>query len=177
MNKKSKKYIIAIILGFCLLSSCSSEDAKQSKENVLAFLTAYQAQDETCGQYLAGNEENTNVKFEGFQSILAEPIKFEINSVKEEKEYTIVNVNITNVDFGKVFEELANSDELQIDTTENIAAELKTRLQAEEAPVIEFEVPIKLNKENKIEMTSELSNALLGGYTQYIYELTEGDVQ
>ena len=48
------------------------------------------------------------------------------------------------------------------------------RLQKEDAPMREFEVEIIMDKEEKIEMTSELSNALLGGYTQYIYELMEG---
>ena len=51
-----------------------------------------------------------------------------------------------------------------------------TCLDASEGQIAQLSY-IKLNKENKIEMTSELSNALLGGYTQYIYELTEGDVQ
>ena len=115
--------------------------------------------------------------FEGFQAILAEPIKFEIKSVEVNKDYNIVNVVITNVDFGVVFEGLVNSDDLHIDTTEEIMDELEKRLQAKDAPMHEYEIAVKLDKEQKIEMTSELSNALLGGYTQYIYELTEGGLQ
>lgn len=175
-SRSLKKGFMMSGLSVLLLCGCSSQDKEQCKENVSAFLESYQAKDETCGKYLLENEEETNVEFEGFQAVLAEPITFEIKSVETNKEYNVVNVVITNVDFKVVFEELVN-DDLEIVSKENIALELEKRLQADDAPMREFEVPVKLNEEQKIEMTSELSNALLGGYTQYIYELTEGDMQ
>ena len=176
VGKSLKKGLLMGGLCVLILCGCSSEEKEQCKENVSAFLEAYQAKDATCGKYLSGSEEDTNVAFEGFQSVLADPITFEIKSVDVNKEYNVVNVVITNVDFEAVFEGLVNED-LAVDSTENIALELEKRLQADDAPMREFEVPVKLNEEQKIEMTSELSNALLGGYTQYIYELTEGDMQ
>lgn len=177
MGNKIKKCLLMMILVTLVLCGCSLKEEKQCKEQVTKFLTAYQAQDVTCGEYLSGNEDDIPVQFEGFQSVLAKPIKFKIKSVEANKDYWIVDTVITNVDFGKVFEKLVNREDLQIDTTDGIIAELKKQLQAEDAPKRNFEVQIKLDKEQKIEMTGELSNALLGGYTQYIYELTERGAQ
>lgn len=176
IGKSLKKSLMMGGLCVLMLCGCSSKEKEQCEENVSAILEAYQSKDETCGKYLSGNEKDANVEFEGFQSVLADPITFEIKSVEVNKEYSIVNVVITNVDFEAVFEGLVN-DDLKVDSTESIALELEKRLQADDAPMREFEVPVKLNEEQKIEMSSELSNALLGGYAQYIYELTEGDVQ
>lgn len=176
VGKNLKKTLMMGALCVLILCGCSSKEKKQCKENVSAFLEAYQAHNTTCGKYLSGNDKDTNVAFEGFQSVLATPITFKIKSIEVNKEYNVVNVVITNVDFGAVFDGLVNED-FAVDSSENIALELEKRLQADDAPMREFEVPVKLNEEHKIEMTSELSNALLGGYTQYIYELTEGDMQ
>lgn len=169
--------IILLFGSLCLaLTGCSSREKEQCKENVAAFLDSYQQKDSSCGEYLLGDEEDSDVEFNGFQSILAEPIKYEINSVEINDDNNIVNVTVTNVDFGKVVEELVNDTSLT-NSSDSILAELEKRLSSDDAPTKEFEVPIRLNKEYKIEMTSELSNALLGGYTEYIYELTEGAEQ
>lgn len=176
MRKTIKKYLLIGGLSIFILCACSSKE-KQCQEKVKAFLMAYQEQDINCGKYLAGNQEVETVQFEGFQAILAESIKFEIESVEVNEDYDIVNVVITNVDFGRVYDGLVSSEDLQIDTTGDIIFELEKRLREKDVPKREFEVSIKMDKEQKIEMTSELSNALLGGYTQYIYELTEGGVK
>ena len=177
--KKKVIFFLGIVglMGTMLLSGCSSKEKEQCKEQVTEFLTAYQAQDSECGKYLAGSEDDSTINFEGFQSVLAESITFEIDSVKIEDEYNVVNTIIKNVDFGTVFEGLANTQELNVETTEDIMLELEKRLEAEDAPEREFKVPIRLDKEIKIEMTSELSNALLGGYMEYIYELTTGGIE
>lgn len=174
MRKIIKKYLLIGGLFIFILCGCSSKEKEQCQEQVTAFLTAYQEQDISCGKYLSRNKGAETVQFEGFQAVLAEPIKFEIKSVEVNEDYNVVNVIITNVDFGMVYDGLVSSDDLQIDTIEDIVLELEKRLREKDAPMREFEVAVKVNKEQKIEMTSELSNALLGGYTQYIYELTEG---
>lgn len=172
----SLKFIL-LFGSLCLaLTGCSSKEKEQCKDNVASFLDSYQQKDSSCGEYLLGDEEDSDVEFNGFQSILAEPIKYEINSVEINDDNNIVNVTVTNVDFGKVVEELVNDTSLT-NSSDSILAELEKRLGSDGAPTKEFEVPIRLNKEYKIEMTSELSNALLGGYTEYIYELTEGAEQ
>lgn len=174
MKKKNKKYLVYIVLAAMMLSGCVGKEKEKCKEQVAKFLNAYQQQDATCGKYLTKTGGDTEIKFEGFQSILAESLTFEIKSVKVDNNNAVVNVIIKNIDFGKVFENLAKSNDVKMDTTEDVITELTKRLKDKNAPVREFEVPIKLDKKHKIQMTSELSNALLGGYTQYIYELTTG---
>lgn len=175
MKNKILQMIVLIILNVCVLYGCSSKEEEQCKDVVTAFLTAYQLRDESCGKYLSLNNEDETVDFEGFQSILAESLEFKIVSVELSDDYNIVNVIISNVDFGKVVDELVNNEADNL-ASDDILRELEKKLQVQDAPLREFEVPVKLNEEQKIEMTSELSNALLGGYTQYIYELTEGDM-
>ena len=141
---------LAVLAVICIpvLCGCSSEEEKQSMDTVSAFLTAYQEQDPACGEYLVGNEEGEAVSVEGFQSVLASPLSVEIDSVDSEEDGYTVNVVITNVDFGAA------------------------RLCAEDAATRKFEVPVPVTQDQKIEMTSHLSNALLGGYTEYISNLT-----
>ena len=177
MRKKIVKCFGVFLMSVLLLSGCSSKEKEQCEEQVTKFLTAYQEQDTECGEYLKGNEDDSAVSFEGFQSILAKNITFEIDSVDVEDDYYVVTAIIENVDFGTVVENLANSNDLNIQTKEDILQELEKCLQAKDAPKREFEVPIRLDSEMKIEMTSELSNALLGGYTEYIYELTTGGME
>lgn len=171
------KCLIFLMLSAMVFTGCSGKEKKLCKEQVTEFLNAYQQQNGMCGEYLTNTGDDAEVKFEGFQAILAEPITFKIKSVKVEDNNAAVNVVIENVDFGKVFENLVKSNDVKMETTEDIIAELTKLLEDKNAPVREFEVSVKLDKDYKIEMTSELSNALLGGYTQYIYELTTGGAQ
>lgn len=177
MKKKIMKCLVCIMLGAMVLTGCTGKEKKQCKEQVTKFLNAYQQQDVMCGKYLVKKGVDTEIKFEGFQSILAESVTFEIKSAKVNDDSVTVNVVIKNVDFGKVFESLAKSNDVKMETTADVIVELTKRLQDKNAPTREFEVPIKLDEKHKIQMTSELSNALLGGYTQYIYELTTGGVK
>lgn len=174
MKQISKTMIrLAALVVICIpiLCCCSSEEKEQSKETVSAFLTAYQKQDPACGEFLVGNEEGEAVSFEGFQGVLATPLSFKINSVDSEKDGCTVNVVITNVDFGAVLESI-ESDSFEPSSSEELLQELKNRLCAEDAVTREFEVPVSVTQDQKIEMTSHLSNALLGGYTEYISNLT-----
>lgn len=174
MKQYSKTIVRLVILsGFCIsiLCGCSSEEERQSEETVSAFISAYQAQDPTCGEYLVGNEEGEAVTFEGFQSILAAPLSFEIKSVDSEEDSYTVNVVITNVDFGATLESM-EEDSFEPASSEELLRELENRLQAEDAATRSFEVSVPVTQDQKIEMTSQLSNALLGGYTEYISDLT-----
>ena len=164
---------LAVLAVICIpvLCGCSSEEEKQSRETVSAFLTAYQEQDPACGEYLVGNEEGEAVSFEGFQSVLASPLSFEIDSVDSEEDGYTVNVVITNVDFGAALESM-EADSFEPSSSDELLQELENRLCAEDAATRKFEVPVPVTQDQKIEMTSHLSNALLGGYTEYISNLT-----
>ena len=174
MKQVSKTMIwLAALVVICIpvLCGCSFEEEKQSRETVSAFLTAYQEQDPACGEYLVGNEEGEAVSFEGFQGVLASPLSFEINSVDSEAGGYTVNVVITNVDFGAALESM-EADFFEPFSREELLQELKKRLCAEDATTREFEVQVPVTQDQKIEMTSHLSNALMGGYTEYISNLT-----
>lgn len=177
MRTNVLRCLLVSIVTIMLLCGCSAKEKEQCKEQVTKFLTAYQEQETTCGEYLAGNEDDGAVTFEGFQSVLSENISFEVDSVEVVDDFYEVSVVIENVDFGMVIEELANSNDLNIETTDGILMELEKRLLSDDSPKREFEVIIRLDKDMKIEMTSELSNALLGGYPEYIYELTTGGIE
>lgn len=174
MKQVSKTMIrLAVLAAICIpvLCGCSSEEEKQSMDTVSAFLTAYQEQDPACGEYLVGNEEGEAVSFEGFQSVLASPLSFEIDSVDSEEDGYTVNVVITNVDFGAALESM-EADSFEPSSSDELLQELENRLCAEDAATRKFEVPVPVTQDQKIEMTSHLSNALLGGYTEYISNLT-----
>ena len=151
------------LLGLCVSTfcSCSSEEEKQSEETVSAFLSSYQSQDPTCGEYLVGNEEGEVVTFKGFQSILAAPLSFEIESVDTEDDGYTVNVVIINVDFGATLESM-EEDSFEPNSNEELLQELENRLQADNAATRSFDISVPVTQDQKIEMTPQLSNALLG---------------
>ena len=167
-----------IIGGICLLMlcGCSSKTEKQCRENVEAFLQSYQSLDETCSEYLSKNENEEKTKFEGFQAFLAKQITYKINSVDVNEKNRTVEVKITNIDFKKIIEEFINKKTLNIASAEEFKNELIKKIQSKDAPKRKFNIVIKLDDDCKIIMTSELSNALLGGYTQYINELIGGEL-
>lgn len=179
--KKQKKsnFKNCMIICFCLLMlcGCSSKTKKQCKENTEAFLQSYQSLDETCGEYLSKNENEEKIEFEGFQAFLAKQITYKINSVDVNEENRTVEVEITNIDFKKIIEEFINKKTLNIASAEEFKNELVKKIQSKDAPKRKFNIVIKLDDDCKIIMTSELSNALLGGYTQYINELIEGEAK
>ena len=166
-----------IIGGICLLMLCGgpSKTEKQCRENVEAFLQSYQSLDETCSEYLSKNENEEKTKFEGFQAFLAKQITYKINSVDVNEKNRTVEVKITNIDFKKIIEEFINKKTLNIASAEEFKNELIKKIQSKDAPKRKFNIVIKLDDDCKIIMTSELSNALLGGYTQYINELIGGE--
>ncbi len=159
--------IIVIAITIILCERGFLEKNKRCEEKVKDFLTAFQMKDKECGKYLLGHE-NEPFEFNGYLAILAENMKFEINYSEKKEDSYIVHVVITNVDFGAVFEGLHNTYKNQPDSIGNIQTELENRLRAKDAPVREFEVPVEVDNEMKIIMTSDIYNALFGGFPQYL---------
>lgn len=167
-----------ILLLACLFSfsGCHSEEADMSQKAVWQFLTLYQAQDSSAGAYIADRMDE-EMEFNGFQSVLADRLSFEIQKSKKEDENYIVSVLINNVDFQAAFEELSQEINLSSVTESEILEQLKAKLQSENAEMKEFEVDVPVRKDGegyKLVLTSELSNALFGGYNEYLTSLTGG---
>ena len=142
-------------------------------ETVVNFLTAYQSCDSSAAQYLiAMDSESNGIEFEGFQMILAQNIKYNVLSVEENvsQEYVVL-VEITNTDFGSVFDSLITSAKDTVTDTE-LLEQLKLALCNSDAPTRKFECEILVRKDTdgkyRIQMQDTLSNALLGGYNEYI---------
>lgn len=177
MKKKVVCVAVLCIVESILLCGCYGQEKEQCKEKVDAFLSAYQSQESSCGQYLVSNDDENQIEFDGYQAILADSLTYEIGSVDLGKDYDVVNIVIDNIDFGKVCESIVNNNADDFETSDEVTKVLLDVLQSDGVPMRKYEVAVKLVEDHKIQMNNELSNALLGGYPQYIYELTTGDTQ
>lgn len=169
-------YILLSLLIFALVG-CGSSNNEEIKivGNVQTFLEGYQSLDGSIGEYLADYDKDT-LKFTGFQSILAQQMTFKIGKVERSDDGYLVNVKISNVDFQAVFEEIIEEYTVD-DTEEDILKKLSNKLEDESAKRKDFDVKILIQQTGdayEIILTPELSNALLGGYNEYLTSLTGG---
>lgn len=175
-----KKRNYFIILLFCFLAicltGCSTEEKDASKTKVDEFLRLYQSLDSNAGACLANQIGDQTVQYEGMQAVLAKRIIYETGKVKKKGGYYEVQTTIQNVDFATAFEAL--QQELNADASvDEILLQLQKKLEADEAVMREFllEIPVQRNGDNyEIILTDELSNALFGGYNEYLTQLTGG---
>lgn len=169
-------YILLSLLIFALVGCGSSNNEElEIVNNVQTFLESYQSLDGSIGEYLADHDKDT-LKFNGFQSILAQQMTFKIGKVKCSDDGYLVNVKINNVDFREVFEEIIEEYTVG-DTEEDILKKLSNKLEDESAKRKHFDVEILIQQTGdtyEITLTPELSNALLGGYNEYLTSLTGG---
>lgn len=169
-------YILAFTL-ILLLVGCGklNDDELEIKDNVQSFLEGYQSLDGSIGKYLADYNED-DLQFNGFQSILAHQMTFKIRKVEHLDDGYLVNVKISNVDFQAVFEEIIEEYTID-DTEEDILQKLSNKLEDKSARRKDFDVEILIQQTGdayEIILTPELSNALLGGYNEYLTSLTGG---
>lgn len=173
---KKQFFILLFFMIFTLVGCGSSNDKElEIKDTVQTFLEGYQSLDGSVGEYLADYNEN-NLQFDGFQSILAQQMTFKIGKVEHLDDEYLVNVKISNVDFQAAFEEIIEEYNVD-DTEEDILKKLSNKLEDESAERKDFEVEILIQQTEdvyEITLTPELSNALLGGYNEYLTSLTGG---
>lgn len=156
MRQKRKWLVLFSVMCVFLLCGCSKGE-ETSKERVEKFLTAYQQQDLSYTEYLENVEENSVEGLKDFQS------------AETGEEYDTVQVLISTVDCAKGLDEVQQNHP-ELETKEDILKELETWLQEENVPRREAEVKIPVTKEGKIQLSLELSDALLGGYHSYVVE-------
>lgn len=172
-----KNMLLLVLIIVWVLVGCNTRDEDMEIKKVTKdFLLGYQDLDEKIGQYLVGYDNDDIIKYNGFQAILARKMTFKIGKIEYIDNTYLVNLKINNVDFQVAFEEVL--EELTIDDTEDdVIKKLSDRLEADFAKRKEFELSIPVQQVNdtyKIVLTSELSNALLGGYNEYLTTLTGG---
>lgn len=165
--------LLAVIAGGLLIRNIYT--GKEEKKAVADFLESYQKLDEEkCTEYLYTNNVYPQTQeFSQLQKRMAETMKFRITGVKKEEGYTVVKVKISNIDFENVMETILDNN-----MTEEKAIETKVEeiITSGEAKIKEYSCEVnvyKVEDERKIEMTESLSNALLGGFPEYIYSLTQ----
>ncbi len=149
------------------------EDPAECKEVLAAFLDAYRNLDPDANVYLldGGDEE---LSYDGFQGLLASSFTYEIGNVDMTYLVPYVSVTITNVDFKQILETyLESMEEDDSKKAESIVSELESLVNASDRPMRTFEcaVPVYYLEEEsglKVEMTEELSNALTGGFAEFI---------
>lgn len=168
--------LIGVLLSiFCItLTGCSSEDNEKCKSVVEDFLTAYQMLDGSAGDYLANRTEE--IQFNGVQAQLAEQMTFSVETVKKENEKYVVTAQISTVDFKGTFESVATSID-ETTSEDEILEKLYDAISSETPQIKTFSVEIPVQKygeDYRIELTPELSNALFGGFNEYLSELTGG---
>lgn len=184
-NKKSKLsfivilcifvVLIGIILGIVYLTKRTEDKTKcdDAKIVVSDFLESYKSKQPNTIKYLEYSFSDSGMNFEGFQGLLAEKINYSIKDVVEEENQIVVISEITNVDLKKVFDDVL-SQLSENNTQAEILEALKQKLTKSNCSRKTFECEIILVENNgyKIVMTDTLSNALLGGYNEYLAELT-----
>lgn len=173
---KKLRFLIMVILSLvCVsLTGCGSKDAEMCELVVEDFLTAYQSLDNSAGEYLANWTEE--VQFNGVQALLAKQMTFSVEKAKMKDGGYLVMTEISTIDFKATFESVATSVN-EAASEETILDKLYDALESESPQIRTFSVNIpvqKYDEEYKVELTSELSNALFGGYNEYLSELTGG---
>lgn len=172
-NVKKLKCVIIVILCICLIG-CGSKDVKTCKSVVEDFLTAYQMLDSRAGEYLANRTEE--IQFLGVQALLAEQMTFSVEKAEKEDDGYLVTTQISTVDFKEIFESVVASVD-ETTSEEVVLAKLYDAIESGSSQTRTFEVEIpvqKYDEDYKIELTAELSNALFGGYNEYLSVLTGG---
>ena len=175
--KRPNQCILVFMLMLCLLlTGCKAKETDISKTRVEEFLTLYQSLDSNAGSYLADRVENTELKFDGLQALLAKKMNFSIGKVENTSDGCLVRVKIETIDFEKAFESVAEN--FTEGTSENvIIEELYALIDSGSIAVREFSVDVlvqEIDGDHKIVLTPELSNALFGGYNEYISKLVGG---
>lgn len=168
--------LLACIIGGIIYFTQRNDDKidyTQAKTVVSDFLESYKSKQPNTIKYLQYSVNDSGMNFEGFQGLLAEQIEFTIKDVKQKENQIIVATEITNVDLKKVFNDVVNQLSTNATQEETLEAlELKITENNCAQKTFECEIILVDNEGYKLIMTDTLSNALLGGYNEYLAELT-----
>ncbi len=180
MKRKILKAML-LILTMTAIWGCSFGEklSREEKERCMAageeFLSRYQKEDPAASELLFLGDRQ-ELSFDGFQGIFARQMEYDIGSLKETKDRVLIQVEISNADFGKAFEtalEEVGEGAAEAEILEAFA----NILESEDCPRREFECEMEMMLEDgewKVSVASQLSNALTGGATEYFSEYIAG---
>ena len=158
------------------------QQGKESRKAVSDFLDAYISLDEEkCAEHLYHPDMDILEEEQGFselQKSFAENISYKILGSSKEEAYDVVKVRIENTDFQALVEEILKENR---DITEDQFEEMvMERVANSTGSVRKYECTVNVysaDGEKKIEMTDSFSNALLGGFPEYIASVTREELQ
>ena len=172
-TKKRGLLILLCIIGIAILTYMfwQTKRGQEEKQIVSGFLDAYVQLDEKQCKELMLDEEATmdDQGLSNFQREMAKRLTYRITGFSEGEGYSIVEVEITNVDFQKIMDTILESGKT-IDE-ERFEQTLQKMISDSESPKRKFECEVNvfaIDGKSKIEITESLSNALLGGLPEYI---------
>ncbi len=135
-----------------------------------AFFEAYTSLDgEEAGKMIHYGDPIT---FSRLQGALSENIQVEISSVAVDGDDAEVTAEITNIDMAAIIEDLPED----VSSKEEAAEAMVDAISHKDAPTAVFEVTLlftRVDGQWLIEMTPELSDAVLGGYQSFLNRLLE----
>ena len=184
--KGRSKYFLRMLLVLFLLVAlvCTGvfayEDQQKKKVTnaVIEFLDAYQRADgQVCGKLLYNNDLDAAIEFSETEILLAKGVCWKLDKCQWEKNMVRVTVEIENMDFSQVFENLLKQqDEVTEDALNNQISQVQLGGQYRKVFVCDVFV-YNVDEEWKVSMTEELSNALHGGMNEYVNSLIDSEVE
>lgn len=163
-----RKLILLLLAAAFMLTGCAGKTQnEEAAEQCEAFFAAFKECDgETVGRMLEGS--GSPFSFNDLTAAMAKRMETEIGKVSQKGETVKVSVKISTVDF----ETLLNDVSEETDSEQSAHDYLLKAVQAEDAKMKTFKTDIYI-KNGKIQMTSDLADALTGGYMSVLNGILE----
>ena len=152
-----------------LFAGCSQPGSDEAKAACESFLQAYVSLDgEEVAKSLGGM--NGAEEFSDLQGAVAQRIAYQTKGVQMEEGRAVVSTVITAIDLEAVFSSLPEG----IDSAEGAKEALLQAFAADDVPMRVVEIELLGSADDwTVQMTPELSDALLGGYHSLMETLME----
>lgn len=185
--KKNNRYLLMVVAVVLLLvlsvigvSILKSRKKKNSIEDVRnyanGFLTAYHEKRGDLANYF---QYSDTIEFNDLNSLFADYFTFTITDVKVNESEYIVSVEARNIDAEKVFDKIMETNE-DYETETDILNAFKHEVNSNQDNLKYFscEFYVVANESGlQIVMTEELSNAMYGGFNEYVNKLIESQFE
>lgn len=185
-EKPKKKKIVWLILLLILLfffwiilpetGNKAGEEDGAAMEACEQFLDAYKKADvETVTRLLAGTGyASGTVKMEGYPEIVGKELQYTVKTPEEEEDgRCLIPVEIVSLDLPEMAEDEEFLSRIEKD---DLLEVLQEYLEDQKAPTTQYELSVQMRQEDgtwKVLMDDAFSNALLGGFGEFYFQMTE----
>ena len=168
--------ILSVIGGNIAKSRKKARRIEYVKSYANDFLTAYHEKKEDLADYFQYSDP---IEFSDLNGLFADNFSFTITDVKEKESEYIVSVLAKNIDVGRVFDKLIEANEryeTETDILNAIEYEVNSNQENFKDYLCEFYV-VADESGLRIVMTEQLSNAMYGGFNEYLDKLIESQFE